>query len=55
MSAEKQEVKTRVVTVPRGTSLTDALGLPASTKVTDLKLAKPIVIKNGEMTLEILV
>lgn len=51
----QKEVKTKVITVPRGTSILDALGLPPSTPMAQVPLAKPIVIKNGEMIVEVLV
>lgn len=46
---------TKVYHVQRGQTLHEVLGLPADTPVTAIKLAKPIVIKDGVWTVEVLV
>lgn len=50
-----QAPATKVFTVKKGQTLHEVMGLPADTPVSAIKLAKPIVIKNGEWTVEVLV
>lgn len=55
MQAQAQAQATKVFTVKKGQTLHEVLGLPANTPVSSIKLAKPIVIKDGVWTVEVLV
>lgn len=50
-----QAQATKVFTVKKGQTLHEVMGLPADTPVSAIKLAKPIVIKDGVWTVEVLV